>query len=205
MYPARNWRPRFEPSVAWLTDRRGATSGSQRLAGANTTSPFHGTTPCASARSRQSWPILQTTSGSNDRNWCVGSGCNLICRPAPDGRRRSAHHGGAANPVSFVWDGDDLLNEYRSGGVSCRYDVLDGEVFGEKRGADRYLYVPDPLGSINHLLNTSQNTAGTTVYYPYGDVQSHTGPGRGDALAGRIESNPSDQGSPVLVGEFRLR
>lgn len=49
--------------------------------------------------------------------------------------RRSAHHGGAANPVSFVWDGDDLLNEYRLGGVSCRYDVPDGE--GRMHPADR--------------------------------------------------------------------
>ncbi|MBM3494429.1 MAG: hypothetical protein FJX72_08935 [Armatimonadetes bacterium] len=101
---------------------------------------------------------------------------NATCTYAPDGLRRSAHHGGAANPVSFVWDGDDLLNEYRSGGVSCRYDVLDGEVFGERRDGSRYLYVPDPLGSINHLLDTSQTIAGTYVYWPYGEVQSHTGP-----------------------------
>ncbi|MBM3495860.1 MAG: hypothetical protein FJX72_16280 [Armatimonadetes bacterium] len=104
------------------------------------------------------------------------SGANHTYTYAPDGLRRGAHHGGAANPVSFVWDGDDLLNEYRSGGVSCRYDVLDGEVFGERRDGSRYLYVPDPLGSINHLLDTSQTIAGTYVYFPYGEVQSHTGP-----------------------------
>ncbi|MBM3495115.1 MAG: hypothetical protein FJX72_12470 [Armatimonadetes bacterium] len=69
---------------------------------------------------------------------------------------------GAANPVSLVWDGDHLLNEYRSGGVSCRYDVLDGEVFGERRDGSRYLYIPDPLGSVNYLLDTSRNLAGCT-------------------------------------------
>jgi len=77
--------------------------------------------------------------------------------------------------VSFVWDGDDLLNDYIAGGVSVRYDVLDGEVLGHKGGANRYLYVPDPLGSVNHILDTSQNVAGTYVYWPYGEVQSHTG------------------------------
>jgi len=104
-----------------------------------------------------------------------GSGENHTYTYAPDGLRRSAHHGGAANPVSFVWDGDDLLNEYRLGGVSCRYDVLDGEVFGEKRGANRYLHLPDPLGSVVNLLDTSQSIAGTYTYWPYGEVQSHTG------------------------------
>ncbi len=94
---------------------------------------------------------------------------------APDGLRRSLHQGGSANPVSFVWDGDDLLNDYIGGGVSVRYDVLDGEVFGERRDASRYLCVPDPLGSINHLLDTGQTIAGTYIYAPYGEVQSHTG------------------------------
>jgi len=85
------------------------------------------------------------------------------------------HQGGAANAISFFWDGDDLLNDYIGGGVSVRYDVLDGEVFGHKGGANRYLYVPDPLGSVNHLLDTSQTIAGTYVYWPYGEVVTHTG------------------------------
>ncbi len=89
--------------------------------------------------------------------------------------RRNVHQGGAANPISFVWDGDDLLNDYIAGGVSVRYDVLDGEVFGHKGGANRYLYVPDPLGNIVNLLDTNQTIAGTYVYWPYGEVQSHTG------------------------------
>ena len=96
-------------------------------------------------------------------------------RRPPDGLRLSMHQGGASNPVSFVWDGDDLVNDYISGGVSVRYDVLDGEVLGHKGGANRYLYVPDPLGSVVNLLDTSQNTAGTYVYAPYGEVLSHTG------------------------------
>ena len=85
------------------------------------------------------------------------------------------HQGGAANPASFVWDGDDLLNQYIGGAVSTRFDVLDGEVFGHKGGANRYLYVPDPLGCVDHLLDTSQTIAGTCVYWPYGEVVTHTG------------------------------
>jgi hypothetical protein len=120
-----------------------------------------------------------TTYVYDGENRCLnelrGSGAHHTYTYAPDGLRRSAHHGGGANPVSFVWDGDDLLNEYRLGGVFCRHDVLDGEVLGEKRDASRYLFVPDPLGSVNHLLDTSQNIAGTYVYWPYGEVQSHSG------------------------------
>jgi len=66
-----------------------------------------------------------------------------------------------ANPVSFVWDGDDLLDEYRSSGVSCRNGVLDGDVLDERRDGSRYLYVHDLLGSVANLLDTSQTIAGT--------------------------------------------
>jgi len=64
---------------------------------------------------------------------------------------------------------------YIRGAVSVRYDVLNGEAFGQKSGANRYLYVPDPLGSVVNLLDTSQTTAGTYVYWPYGEVVTHTG------------------------------
>ncbi len=37
-------------------------------------------------------------------------------------------------------------------------------------------YVAYPLGSVNHLLDTGQAITGTTTYFPYGEVQSHTGP-----------------------------
>jgi RHS repeat-associated protein len=92
-----------------------------------------------------------------------------------DGLRRSAHMAGTANAISFVWDGTDLLNEYVPGGLSGRYLTLDGEVLSEKRGANRYVYGVDPLGSVVHLLDSGLNRAGTYVYWPYGEVLSHTG------------------------------
>jgi RHS repeat-associated protein len=92
-----------------------------------------------------------------------------------DGLRRSAHMAGTANAISFVWDGTDLLNEYVSGALSGRYLTLDGEVLSEKRGASRYVYGVDPLGSVVHLLDSGLNRAATYVYWPYGEVQSHTG------------------------------
>ncbi len=104
------------------------------------------------------------------------------CRQGPparddaDGVGREADHGGAANAYTFIWDGQDLINEYVSGGLSTRHAVLAREVLGHKGGANRYLYVPDPFGSVNHLLDTSQTIAGTYTYWPYGEVQSHTGP-----------------------------
>jgi RHS repeat-associated protein len=82
---------------------------------------------------------------------------------------------GTANAISFVWDGTDLLNEYVPGGLSGRYLTLDGEVLSEKRGASRYVYGVDPLGSVVHLLDSGLNRAGTYVYWPYGEVLSHTG------------------------------
>jgi RHS repeat-associated protein len=92
-----------------------------------------------------------------------------------DGLRRSAHMAGTANAISFVWNGTDLLNEYVPGGLSGRYLTLDGEVLSEKRGASRYVYGVDPLGSVVHLLDSGMNRAGTYVYWPYGEVLSHTG------------------------------
>jgi RHS repeat-associated protein len=103
-----------------------------------------------------------------------------------DGLRRSAQQGGAANPVTFVWDGTDLLNEYILGGASTRYDVLDGEVIAEKRGANRYVYGVDPLGSVVHLLDSGLNRAATYVYWPYGEVQSHTGVDTPMQFVGRL-------------------
>jgi RHS repeat-associated protein len=49
------------------------------------------------------------------------------------------------------------------------------EAIAEKRGANRYVYGVDPLGSVVHLLDSSLNRAATYVYWPYGEVQSHTG------------------------------
>jgi YD repeat-containing protein len=103
------------------------------------------------------------------------SGANHTYTYGSDGLRRSAHMAGTANAISFVWDGTDLLNEYVSGALSGRYLTLDSEVLSEKRGANRYVYGVDPLGSVVHLLDSGLNRAGTYVYWPYGEVQSHTG------------------------------
>jgi len=48
-------------------------------------------------------------------------------------------------------------------------------VLGHKGGANRYLYAPDPLGSVHHLLDTNQTIVGTYTYWPYGEVVTHTG------------------------------
>jgi hypothetical protein len=103
------------------------------------------------------------------------SGAHHTYTYAFDGLRRSAHMAGTANAISFVWDGTDLLNEYVSGALSGRYLTLDGEVLSEKRGANRYVYGVDPLGSVVRLLDSGLNRAGTYTYWPYGEVLSHTG------------------------------
>jgi len=85
------------------------------------------------------------------------------------------HQGGAANPISFVWDGDDLLNERIEGANAARYAVLEGEMLSEKRGASRYRFVPDPLGSVRALLDTSGSIVATRDYWPYGEVAAQSG------------------------------
>jgi hypothetical protein len=75
---------------------------------------------------------------------------------------------GTANAISFVWDGTDLLNEYVSGALSGRYLTLDGEVLSEKRGASRFVYGVDPLGSVVHLLDSSLNRRVPTCTGPMG-------------------------------------
>ncbi|MBM3496426.1 MAG: hypothetical protein FJX72_19215, partial [Armatimonadetes bacterium] len=48
-------------------------------------------------------------------------------------------------------------------------------VLARRQGGTRYVFVPDPLGSIHHLLDSSLNKAATMVYRPYGELQSLTG------------------------------
>jgi RHS repeat-associated protein len=77
--------------------------------------------------------------------------------------------------VTFIWDGDDLLNERIEGANAARYAVLDGEVLSEKRGASRYRFVPDPLGSVRAVLDTSGSIVATRDYWPYGEVAAQSG------------------------------
>jgi len=85
------------------------------------------------------------------------------------------HQGGAANAISFFWDGDDLLNERIEGANAARYAVLEGEMLSEKRGVSRYRFVPDPLGSVRALLDTSGSITATRDYWPYGEVAAQSG------------------------------
>src|SRR3972149_5250405 len=59
--------------------------------------------------------------------------------------------------------------------ASQRYILLDGEVLGVKHSGSRYLYVPDPLGSVHHMLDSSQAKAASFDYWPYGEVASKEG------------------------------
>ncbi len=121
------------------------------------------------------WSTLVYDGEHRCLNELRASGANHTYTYGFDGLRRSALMGGAGNAVSFVWDGTDVLNEYVNGSLSSRYDVLSGETFAEKRGANRYVYGVDPLGSVVQLLDSSLSRAGTYVYWPYGEVLSHTG------------------------------
>jgi len=87
----------------------------------------------------------------------------------PEGLCRTTRRG------TFIWGGDDLLNERIEGANAARYAVVDGEVLSEKRGASRYRFVPDPLGSVRALLDTSGSITATRDYWPYGEVAAQSG------------------------------
>jgi hypothetical protein len=108
MSPANNWSVRFGMSAMPLTGKRGATSGSQRLAGASTTLQSRGTIPCARALCQRSWQTSPSILGSSETNWFAGSSC-------------SRSHGPPDGPMS--------------GGVSCRSHVECG-VCGPGRAPD---------------------------------------------------------------------
>ncbi len=59
--------------------------------------------------------------------------------------------------------------------MNVRYFSVDGEVLSETRNGVECDYVPNPLGSTVALLNSSYTKTDSYVYWPYGEIQSHTG------------------------------
>jgi RHS repeat-associated protein len=55
------------------------------------------------------------------------------------------------------------------------YETLEGEILGETRNGVERDYVPDPLGSVAALIDSSQAKTDTFSYWPYGEERSRTG------------------------------
>ena len=55
------------------------------------------------------------------------------------------------------------------------YLTLGGEVLAETRGGVERDYLPDPLGSVVALLDSSQARTDEVAYWPYGEERSRTG------------------------------
>jgi RHS repeat-associated protein len=79
------------------------------------------------------------------------------------------------SPTTFVWDGSDYLSSYQQGGTTVQYLTIDGEIISEIRGGVVSDYVPDPLGSIRKILNSSGAVTDSYDYWPYGELRQHTG------------------------------
>jgi hypothetical protein len=60
--------------------------------------------------------------------------------------------------VTFLSDGDDLLNEMIEAGVSCRSAVLEGEFFGWRRGGPRVI-----LGIVGERPSEGGNMATAAI------------------------------------------
>lgn len=59
--------------------------------------------------------------------------------------------------------------------ATTTYFTVEGEILGEDRAGTKRDYVPDPLGSVRALLNSSQSQTDTYSYWPYGETQASTG------------------------------
>ena len=58
---------------------------------------------------------------------------------------------------------------------TASYLILDGEVLAETRGGVERDYLPDPLGSVVALLDSSQARTDEFAYWPYGEERARTG------------------------------
>jgi RHS repeat-associated protein len=72
--------------------------------------------------------------------------------------------------------------------MSVVYTTVNGQVLSENRGGVVHHFIPDPLGSVVMVRDSSGNTVYTAEYAPYGDVQSETG------------TNPSEFGYVGALG-----
>lgn len=52
---------------------------------------------------------------------------------------------------------------------------MNGELLSENRSGTKRDHVPDPLGSTEALLDSSQTKTDTFTYWPYGEVKTRTG------------------------------
>jgi RHS repeat-associated protein len=75
--------------------------------------------------------------------------------------------------------------------MSVVYTTVNGQILSESRGGTVSHFVPDPLGSVVMVRDTSGNTVYEAEYDPYGNVQSETG------------TNPSSLGYVGTLGYIK--
>jgi RHS repeat-associated protein len=59
--------------------------------------------------------------------------------------------------------------------MSARFTSVRGTILAEKRGGARRTLVPDRVGSVVALVDSSQTVTVTYNYWPYGEIRSSTG------------------------------
>jgi RHS repeat-associated protein len=75
--------------------------------------------------------------------------------------------------------------------MSAVYTTFDGELISEIRGCVESLYVPDTLGSVVEVRNSSGAKVYSAEYWPYGEVQTESG------------TNPSPWGYVGILGYLK--
>ena len=59
--------------------------------------------------------------------------------------------------------------------MSVKYTTIFGQIVHDLRAGVESFYVPDPLGNTAALVDTTGAITDTWSYWPYGEVQNHTG------------------------------
>jgi RHS repeat-associated protein len=59
--------------------------------------------------------------------------------------------------------------------MTVSYLTIDGEIVSETRSGVRSDYIPDPLGSMAALINSSHTITDTFSWWPFGQLRSHVG------------------------------
>jgi len=89
-----------------------------------------------------------------------------------DGLRRFLEVGGTR--TTFVWDGSDYLQSRTPSEVTT-FSTVDAQILDSETGGSESLLVPDPLGSVVKVLDSSGNQVYEAGYWPYGDIRTSVG------------------------------
>jgi RHS repeat-associated protein len=104
------------------------------------------------------------------------SGMDTQYKYDPLGRRIEKNINGQV--IQYVYDGDNILNEYDgAGNIKSKYvfNLAIDDPLSVEQGGSVYYYHKDGLGSVTELTNSTGSVVKTYRYNSYGETSSQTG------------------------------